>query len=252
MKRLILLFPAAGLLWFMIPIGVGMLNLWNALGIAVCAFLLAWPVAYARCMQYAAAKGLQKRFQAIHRTLIVLFCIGFAWAGVLTGMMVRATLARPPVHATVIVLGSQVEGTQPSLDLWARIEAAEAYLKEVPEALCIASGGQGPGEQISEAAVIRTNLIERGIAPERILLEDKSRNTRQNIVFSKALLQEHQLGHTVAIVTDEYHQARAALLARREGLTPYAVPARTPWFVLPAFYARELVALTGAILLPGS
>lgn len=252
MKRLILLFPAAGLLWFMIPIGVGMLNLWNALGIAVCAFLLAWPVAYAPCLQRAAAKGLQKRFQIIHRTLIVFFCIGFAWAGALTAMMLHATLPHPPMHATVIVLGSQVEGTEPSLDLWARIEAAEAYLKEVPETLCIASGGQGPGELVSEAVVIREKLIERGIAPERILLEDKSRNTRQNIQFSKALMEQHQRTGAVAIVTDEYHQARAALFARREGLTAYAVPARTPWFILPAFYARELLALTGAVLLPGS
>lgn len=253
MKRLILLFPATALIWFLIPIGAGILNIGNGLGIAICSFLLLWGFTYAAFKRRAASHGREKGFQTANRVLAALFSVGFLWAGALTVWMVLATQTRPPIHSTVIVLGSQVRGTEPSLDLWARIDAAEKFLNEVPEAMCIASGGQGPGELVSEASVIREKLIERGISPERIILEDKSRNTRQNIQFSKALLKEHgRGGTTVAIVTDEYHQLRAALLAKQEGLTPCAVPARTPWFILPAFYMRELLALTQVLLLPGT
>jgi uncharacterized SAM-binding protein YcdF (DUF218 family) len=145
-------------------------------------------------------------------------------------------------------LGSQVRGDEPSLDLWARIGAATGYLKSNPGAVCIASGGQGEGENRTEAAVIREKLIERGISPDRILLEERSKSTEENLRYSKELMEKHGLGTSAAIVTDEYHQLRARWLAQRQGLTPYAVCADSPRNIFSAMYARELLALTATLV----
>ena len=53
----------------------------------------------------------------------------------------------------------------------------------------------------------------------------------------------------VAVVTDEYHQFRAARMAREAGLTPFAVSAETPWFIFSACYGRELLAVTRELVL---
>lgn len=249
MKRLILLLPAAGLIWFLLPTRVGVWNIGNQLGTVLCLFLLLWGLFLPKLKQSAEKAGLAVKLRLANRVLLALLCAGFLWVAALSVQMLLAMNAAPPANTTtVVVLGSQVKGTQPSLDLWERIHTAERYLKENPQAVCIASGGQGDGEQLTEAAVIRDKLVEAGISPSRILLEDQSRSTEQNLQFSARLIQQQGLNPSVAIVTDEYHQLRASWLAKEQGLTPYAVSAVTIWYILPAMYARELLALTAALL----
>ena len=71
---------------------------------------------------------------------------------------------------TVIVLGCRVKGETPSLALQKRADAAYFYLLKNPEAVAILSGGQGRGENISEAACLKKLLTDRGIAPGRLFL----------------------------------------------------------------------------------
>ena len=159
--------------------------------------------------------------------------------------------ARPDA---VIVLGAGVNGKTPSLALQTRLEAAAAYLKEHPDIPAVLSGGQGPGEEITEARAMYTYLTEHGISPARLLLEEKSTDTEENFADSKALMEENGIdteSAVIAVVTNDFHLCRARLLAARAGLTRTAgVPAKLPWLWLSAnYYVREYFALAETLLL---
>lgn len=152
-----------------------------------------------------------------------------------------------PVDA-VIVLGAGVNGETPSLILQSRIDAAAAYLEQHPDVPVVLSGGQGPGEAISEAEAMRRALCTGGGEQNaRYLLEDQSTSTAENLAFSKAVLQEHGVDTetaVIAVVTSDFHCFRAHLIARREGLTVIGIPAEVPWRLLEAnYYIREFFAL---------
>jgi uncharacterized SAM-binding protein YcdF (DUF218 family) len=129
-----------------------------------------------------------------------------------------------------------------------RIHAAADYLKVNPQAKCIVSGGQGANEEVTEASVMQRYLVKNGIDASRIHIEDTSTTTQENLKNSLKIIEQKSLSKNIAIVTDEYHQFRAGLLARRTGLTPYSICARTPWFIFSSCYARELLAITKTLV----
>ncbi|MCM1144450.1 MAG: YdcF family protein [Blautia sp.] len=116
----------------------------------------------------------------------------------------------------LIVLGAQVKETGPSAALKFRLDAAYDYLVENENTLCIVSGGQGANEPCSEAQGMYDYLVERGITPERILMEDKSTDTSQNIAFSARFLDMEQ--DKVGIVTNNFHVFRGVHLAKHLGI----------------------------------
>ncbi len=157
-----------------------------------------------------------------------------------------------PVDA-VIVLGAGVNGETPSAALRSRIDAAAAYLETHPGVPVVLSGGQGPGERISEAeAMYRALRTEDGAENARYLLEDRSTSTAENFKFSKALLAEGGLDTdtaVIAVVTNDFHCFRAHMIARRQGLRIVDVPAELPWWWLTAnYYAREAFAVVKTAL----
>ena len=87
----------------------------------------------------------------------------------------------------LIILGAHVNGRVPSDSLERRIRKAEQYLKSHPMTKVIVSGGQGKGEDITEAEAMEIYLWEHGIEKERILKEAASTTTKENLRFSKAL-----------------------------------------------------------------
>ena len=155
--------------------------------------------------------------------------------------------AAQPADA-VIVLGAGVNGTTPSLALQTRIDAAESYLKANPGIPAVLSGGQGPGEDISEARAMYDALTARGIDPERLILEEQSANTRQNLQNSLALLPD-DYHKTVAIVTNDFHMARVTLLWNLPAKV-VQVPARLPWRWLSVnYYLRESFAVVNDLVI---
>ena len=147
----------------------------------------------------------------------------------------------------VIVLGCQVRGEIPSTMLARRLDAALETLSDHPNAVVVASGGQGSGEDISEAEAMRRYLLERGVSDERIILEDRSVDTRGNIAYSAELLKERGIDRVV-IVTNEFHQYRADIYARRNGLTAGHHSGKTPLYNLLNYTVREWAALFDAFV----
>lgn len=146
-------------------------------------------------------------------------------------------------EGTVVILGCGVRGTVPSLMLQTRIDAAAEYLAAHPEARAVCSGGRGAGESISEGACICRELTARGIAPERLLVEDRSVNTEENIRFSETIIKKEGLSPRLILISSEYHLYRAVHMASRLGCDAESFPARTPLRLLPAYFLRECLAV---------
>ena len=161
--------------------------------------------------------------------LIAALLLGFSLFTVLETMVVRGSFADEsdaPVSA-VIVLGAGVNGETPSLTLRTRIDAAAAYLEEHPDVPVVLSGGQGPGEAITEAECMRRALVRRGADESRLYPEERSTSTQENLRYSRAILEELGVdpAQRVAIVTSDFHLRRARLMW---GGDTAAVPAHLP------------------------
>ncbi len=153
--------------------------------------------------------------------------------------MIRAVNKEPDSDVPLLVLGCQVKGTHPSMMLTERLETANKYLKEHDNAVCILSGGKGEDEEISEAECMYHYLIEHGISADRLIMESRSTSTRENLQFSLEIMEEYNLGNTVAIVTNEFHEYRAFRIAEKLDIEPYAVAANTHWWMFPTYLVRE-------------
>lgn len=116
----------------------------------------------------------------------------------------------------IIVLGAQVKENGPSAALKFRLDEAYDYLAENENTLCIVSGGQGSNEPCSEARGMYDYLTRRGIAGERIIMEDKSTDTSENIAFSAAFLDMEN--DSVGVVTNNFHVFRSVRLAKHLGI----------------------------------
>lgn len=169
--------------------------------------------------------------------------MGIGLVLLITSCMVTATLKKPKENATVIVLGCRVYGERPSLMLMERLKAACDYLIDNTDSMCIVSGGQGTDEDISEAECMYRYLTDKGISPERLYKEERSTSTRENLTYSKEIIDRYQLNPNIVIVTNEFHEYRAGKIAKKLGLQYSAVPSRTAWWLLPTYYVRELYAI---------
>ena len=142
----------------------------------------------------------------------------------------------------IIVLGSKVNGTKPSYSLQYRIDKAAEYLKSHAKAIAIVSGGKGKGEDISEALAMKNELMKLKIAEDRIIMEDKSTSTDENIKFSKPLIPDNM--KKGMIVTNDFHMFRAKKIAAKQGLQLEGLPAETPKRIVIPSNIREYLAIT--------
>lgn len=168
-----------------------------------------------------------------------LLCAGVALVIVLEGFILAGMNAAPPDGLDyLIVLGAKVNGDQPSPALKHRIDAAAEYLRANPDTLAIASGGQGDDEAISEAQCIRDALTAAGIDEGRILMEDRSKRTSQNLKFSMELMGGADA--EVGLVTNNFHVFRALCLAREAGFAHvYGLAAEYGGHTLLHYMVRE-------------
>lgn len=211
-KTVLFLFLAAASICYGIIVrqsgsGTGFFLLW--LGLGVVFLLLAGYVSF-----FAGTFQLPKQLK---RILVIIVCVLTACFAGIEGCVISQ------MHAsgrdgldTIIVLGAQVHRSGPSRVLRYRLDKAVEYLNENPDTICILSGGQGSNEPFAEAEGMATYMQEHGIPVQRLILEDQSETTEENLKNSSAYLEDHA---SVGIVTNDFHVFRALQIAKSQGMT---------------------------------
>lgn len=175
---------------------------------------------------------------------------------VLTGGAIAITGAQDqdPQCDYIVVLGAKVRGDGPTASLWERIDRAYDYLTVHPQAIAIVTGGKGADEPISEAQCMYDCLILRGIAPDRIWMEEKATSTWENLKFSLDIIEEKTgtRPDSIGVISSEYHLFRTALQARDRGLEVQPIPAKTGGFHRWLHYfVREICGVWHYLILGG-
>ena len=152
----------------------------------------------------------------------------------------------------VIVLGSQIRSDGPSIDFQARLDSAYAYFQENPDSKIICTGAKGPSEPVSEGQGGAEYLIMKGIPKEKILVEDQSFNTYQNLENAAKLISQEGKDPSetgIVVVSASYHLYRAHLLAKRIGFDSVTCKGgHGLWTLQPHYYTREFFALGKELL----
>ena len=145
-----------------------------------------------------------------------------------------------PGGEILIVLGTTVNGTEPSPMLKQRLDAAVEYLNTYPDAICIVTGGKGDENNLSEAQCMYNYLTAAGIAADRITMEDRATTTIENLQNVRSMLDTN----AVDILSSDFHLYRAGLIARDAEFIPTLIPAKTePFSLLLPWFFREIIAL---------
>lgn len=215
--------------------------------------MLCFAVA-ALCVLFYFLLGSNSSFA--RKTRIVLYAVllvGIIAAAVTSVFILRAVHPGTlPACRYVVVLGAGVNGTEPSLTLQERIHAAYDYLSKNPETLAVLSGGQGPHEDITEAACMYRELTEMGIRPDQLIMEDQAVSTIENLRLSLDAV-ENETGfrpNRIGIISSEYHLFRATQFAKDLGVEAIGIPAKTTWLPLRInYYLREIAAVWKYLIL---
>lgn len=173
--------------------------------------------------------------------------LGFGFvAFLLYGSLYPAIMARRggPVVAIVVLGSGLIRGKVPPLLASRLYRGRRLYDRfESVRPLLVTSGGRGPDEPVAEAQAMAEFLVAEGVPDERILIEDRSRNTEENLANTAELLAARGVSGPVAAVTSDFHAFRAALLMRRLGLPGYSVGAPTARYYWPSAVIREFAAI---------
>lgn len=132
----------------------------------------------------------------------------------------------------IVVLGAAQYNGRPSAVLSARLDHALGLYRNGYAPVIIVTGGRAPGDAYTEAGTSEQYLLDRGVPPDAILMEDEGRDTLQSMEGVAAVADGAGI-QRVLIVSDGFHLFRAELMARDLGLTPFSSPATgspiEPW-----------------------
>lgn len=191
---------------FFMGYGTYFFLIWGVIGVLLGAFAwLLWR------------KDMTERIpRMVRRVFVGCLAVGALLLVVTEGMILGKFSARADAGADYcIVLGAQWKNDRPSYVLQQRLDAAVIYLQQNPDTFVIVSGGQGSNEVISEAEGMAAYLENAGIDAERIIQENQSTSTNENLVFSSEYLDKAE--DRVVLVTNNYHMFRALKIARKKG-----------------------------------
>jgi len=200
----------------------------------------------------------EQNFMAVkilHTGFTSVLCIGLLAVAVTETVIIRGSHGEPEKEVPyVIVLGCKVNGTTPSLSLQDRIHAAYDYLSKFPNTIAVLSGGKGTDERISEAQCMFNELTAKGIAPERLWLEEKATSTKENLQYSLDLIEEKTgtRPNSIGLLSSEYHLYRGGLYAKACGVEAVGIPAKTSWPTIKLnYYLREVGGVWYHLILGG-
>lgn len=173
---------------------------------------------------------------------IGVFLLLLSEIGIVSGMRPKTEEKTENSTKWIIVLGAQVKGRKITDSLKRRLDAAYGYLYEHPEVKVVVSGGQGKGEDVSEAAAMAEYLERAGIEKTRIVQEDVSTNTLENLKYSKALITD--IKSPVGIVSNNFHVYRGCMYAKRAGFeNAFPIAAGCHPVLFLNYFIRECLAV---------
>jgi len=144
----------------------------------------------------------------------------------------------------VIVLGARVSGERVSGTLARRLDTALYILNQNPNAYVVVCGGLGDRATITEAEAMARYLNDRGISRDRILLEDRSTSTMENLSFARDILNDHfPDDFSAVVVSNDFHMFRAVSTARRLGMEVNHMGSPTARHLFTENYLREMLAI---------
>lgn len=178
---------------------------------------------------------------------IVLVYLSLAFVCFLLSSIAYASAPRRVRADFIVVLGSRlIRSAVPPL-LASRLNRArkifDAETAKGGEPMIITSGGQGGDEEMPEARAMADYLIEAGAPADRILIEDRSTTTEENLRYSKEIMADRQPSHRCLVVTNNFHAFRTALLTRRLRVDGQVIGSRTALYYVPSATIREFVGV---------
>lgn len=236
MNIILVILSSMCLLYFLVLLGVGMdFSFVWLLGALFFGGLFCIRI-YLSAHSILIGKGIRCVATAVFVVLVLIF--GIAEAFIISGMH-----EMPGERLDyLIVLGAQVRGNTPSKALNLRLDMAEKIWHRCGEPVLLLSGGKGTGEEISEAECMRRVLLEKGIPEDKLVLEDRSVSTVENLKFCAELL-DCKTART-GIVTNNFHVFRAMRLAKKLGYEQvYGAAAKSDWRYQIHYMVREAFAL---------
>lgn len=244
MNIIMILIGSIMFIWYLLPAVMrGLINIGNIVGMLVFGIITVYGVFSVKINEVIINLWQPVIGKVMISFVSILIAVSFVLVAFFSYQMYSHAYRETDQPTTLVVLGCRVYGTSPSLMLKERLEAAYDYLEANPDVSCVVSGGQGANEDISEAKCMYDYLVNKGIDASRIYLEDRSTSTRENLLFSKEVMEKNDLAMTMTIVTNEFHQYRAFLIAENLGLEAYAVSGHTALWLFPTYYTRELFGL---------
>ena len=144
-----------------------------------------------------------------------------------------------------VLLGCSLKKGEPTEEMFRRLELGLQWLQaNADKTLIVSGGGSGTAK---EGQIMYNWLREQGADMNRVLMEDRASNTRENLIFSRELAAEHGLcTNRVAILTSEYHQTRARYLAEQLGQESSGISCETPFLKHLEAAVREVYSFVKA------
>ena len=223
----------------------------NILGILLSFLLVAGLVLLFLFDRYASGSRLQVMLHDLAANIFAAVYLYFECMliGAIMADVIAARYEPEPDKDFLIVLGCgfRKDGS-PSPLLRGRLDRALRFAEKQEAAtgkapIFVTSGGQGPDEVCSESACMKRYLLEQGVPEERILEEDRSTDTFENMKYSKAQIWKVNPQGKVAFATTNYHVFRSGLYARRVKMRAVGMGADTKWYFWPNASVREFVGL---------
>ncbi|MFB6520015.1 YdcF family protein [Streptomyces sp. NPDC056401] len=109
--------------------------------------------------------------------------------------------------------------------------------------LLLTSGGKGSDEKLAEARAMADWLIAEGVPQDHVRLEDRSRTTEENLLYSRTIMEAEDPAYRCVVVTNNFHAFRAAMMARKAGVNGQVLGSPTAKYFWPSATIREFVAV---------
>lgn len=188
-------------------------------------------------------KGIIYVAKALKICFIAVMALGVSLFVFVEAIVIKGMMTKPQDNCDyIIVLGCQIRGDHITRSLKNRLNVAVDYATDNPDTTIIVSGGKGKGENTTEAYAMYNYLVSKGIDSSRIIQEDKSTDTSENMKYSVQYIENKD--SLVGIATNNFHIARSRLLARHAGLNnTCGMPAESDHVLFINYMVREAIGI---------